>query len=256
MLKFNRSKSTDTTRNRCLIVGVFLYCFVFYCIFLLDKESIDFLLQEDGISENFGALFLFLSFIFSFILFFKSKSGNDFFIFKTGKNILFLFLGLVFLFGAGEEISWGQRIFHFDIPDFLEKANLQGEFNIHNLPFFHNVDSSGELRKAHFNMTHLFTLFSLGFCFFLPLLNSLWPFFSRLRQRIAVPLVPMEIGIFFAATYGFSKALLWFVLDVQLHAANLEVRESLWAFLFFMIAIQWIRKIKRKRSPAACNSKR
>jgi hypothetical protein len=32
-----------------------------------------------------------------------------------------------------EEISWGQRIFGFDTPEFLKSRNLQGEANVHNL---------------------------------------------------------------------------------------------------------------------------
>ncbi len=32
-----------------------------------------------------------------------------------------------------EEISWGQRIFGFDTPEFLKARNLQGEANVHNL---------------------------------------------------------------------------------------------------------------------------
>ena len=32
-----------------------------------------------------------------------------------------------------EEISWGQRIFGFETPEFLKSRNLQGEANLHNL---------------------------------------------------------------------------------------------------------------------------
>ena len=37
------------------------------------------------------------------------------------------------VFVAGEEISWGQRIFGFATPDFLLPLNQQGEFNVHNI---------------------------------------------------------------------------------------------------------------------------
>jgi hypothetical protein len=36
---------------------------------------------------------------------------------------------------AGEEISWGQRIVGFHTPDFMDDANEQGEFNLHNMGF-------------------------------------------------------------------------------------------------------------------------
>lgn len=38
------------------------------------------------------------------------------------------------LFLAGEEISWGQRMFGLRLPENLRAANLQGELNLHNLP--------------------------------------------------------------------------------------------------------------------------
>ena len=41
--------------------------------------------------------------------------------------------GIVLLFIAGEEISWGQRIFGYPTPDWIAERNLQEEFNLHNL---------------------------------------------------------------------------------------------------------------------------
>ncbi|MDQ3682419.1 MAG: hypothetical protein M3352_05005, partial [Bacteroidota bacterium] len=53
------------------------------------------------------------------------------------KNWLFLLtsilLGLVFFFGAGEEISWGQRILGIESSEYFKKKNSQGETNFHNL---------------------------------------------------------------------------------------------------------------------------
>ena len=37
------------------------------------------------------------------------------------------------VFAAGEEISWGQRIFGLATPDFLREANSQQELNVHNV---------------------------------------------------------------------------------------------------------------------------
>ena len=56
---------------------------------------------------------------------------------KSKRNVMFLFVtvlvGLVLLFGAGEEISWGQRIFDIESSEFFTKYNAQREINIHNL---------------------------------------------------------------------------------------------------------------------------
>lgn len=43
------------------------------------------------------------------------------------------FMTVVFIFGAGEEISWGQRILNVETSEFFEQHNAQGEMNLHNL---------------------------------------------------------------------------------------------------------------------------
>ena len=64
-----------------------------------------------------------------------------FFVFKGVKTQLFLFsllgIGLLLIFAAGEEISWGQRIFNIESGDFFTQNNLQKETNLHNLKIYH-----------------------------------------------------------------------------------------------------------------------
>ncbi|MFT5260454.1 MAG: hypothetical protein ACI9J2_002891 [Saprospiraceae bacterium] len=43
------------------------------------------------------------------------------------------FITIVFMFGAGEEISWGQRIFDIETSEWFAENNVQGEMNLHNL---------------------------------------------------------------------------------------------------------------------------
>lgn len=56
---------------------------------------------------------------------------------KGQRPFLFLFmtslLALFFFFGAGEEISWGQRLFNIESSEFFTQNNAQGETNLHNL---------------------------------------------------------------------------------------------------------------------------
>jgi len=53
------------------------------------------------------------------------------------KKALFIgmlaFMTVVFIFGAGEEISWGQRLLSVESSEFFEQHNAQGEMNLHNL---------------------------------------------------------------------------------------------------------------------------
>src|SRR5207344_1777464 len=47
--------------------------------------------------------------------------------------ILFGLLALGCLFSAGEEVSWGQRLFGFGTPHELASANGQDELNVHDV---------------------------------------------------------------------------------------------------------------------------
>jgi len=56
--------------------------------------------------------------------------------FRSHKFIYCLyFAAFIFFFGMMEEISWGQRIFDYNVPEFFRKYNTQGETNFHNLYF-------------------------------------------------------------------------------------------------------------------------
>jgi len=48
-------------------------------------------------------------------------------------SALHLLLALAAFFVAGEEISWGQRIFGWGTPEALDAINHQGETNVHNI---------------------------------------------------------------------------------------------------------------------------
>lgn len=48
-----------------------------------------------------------------------------------------MLFALAFLWLAGEEISWGQRIFDIATPDLLATINAQQETNLHNIPIFY-----------------------------------------------------------------------------------------------------------------------
>ena len=56
---------------------------------------------------------------------------------KAQKNWVFVgvwsFLALFAFFGAGEEISWGQRIFNIESSEWFKQNNAQAETNLHNL---------------------------------------------------------------------------------------------------------------------------
>ena len=66
---------------------------------------------------------------------------------RMDRRVLCILLGLsvFYLVCAGEEISWGQRVFGFATPEAIIERNQQQEFNIHNLklPVLHPRDIFG-----------------------------------------------------------------------------------------------------------------
>ena len=89
-----------------------------------------FYVREDGFIEWLTIVALLSGAFLCFYRTFKLKSQRSL-IFLLGMVLM----GLVFVFGVGEEISWGQRIFDIESPEFFIKHNAQGELNIHNLIF-------------------------------------------------------------------------------------------------------------------------
>jgi hypothetical protein len=215
---------------------------------LLSTDKVLSLTREDGPEEVMGAIFfLGCSILFSW-LFIRSEQGNDFHYFKTGKNFFWLFLALLFFIAFGEEVSWGQRIFHYDTPELMKDANIQEEVNIHNLKIFHGVDSTGE-RKSFFelflNIDRLFSIFWLVFCLICPLLARRSPRISDWFLKMNLPLVPLWLGIFFFINYFISKVLeLIFTQDTELSAIT-EVKETYFAFLFFLVSLWFLQCSKR-----------
>lgn len=144
--------------------------------------------KEDGFFEWLTAACLFGSCICFFLSF------------KKYRNFFFLLLALVMFFGAGEEISWGQRLLGYSTPESVKQINVQGEFTIHNLEVFNGKqlnkpNRSGIDRLLEIDL--LFKIFIFSFGILLPL--AVWHIkpVSKLVQKIRLPVPPVSIGIFF-----------------------------------------------------------
>lgn len=87
---------------------------------------------EDQLIEYLTSLVFFLGFVISF---YNLKLINQFKLTikqKLPLVIVIFGLGLFLLFVAGEEISWGQRIFDIPISQEFAATNTQEELNLHN----------------------------------------------------------------------------------------------------------------------------
>ena len=114
---------------------IFIYGFIYILPFggtIVGKTWFDLLKLEDGPLEWLQFLEYFFSSIFGILIFCKSKNKNSL------NSFIWLFLSALCFFIAAEEISWGERITGFSL-DSLTAISIQGETNLHNLPFFHNL---------------------------------------------------------------------------------------------------------------------
>lgn len=165
-----------------LITDIVVYGIIFWFIAFAVVKSIEsyeafrVVVREDGWVEYLTALFLFLGAIILGIHAVKAIRQND------KKQILFFTLAaLVFIFGAGEEISWGQRIFGIETGEYFMENNYQGETNLHNL----------EIGGVDLNMLIFSKLMFIALAFYfiiLPILVWKTKTFRKLVVDFGVPI--------------------------------------------------------------------
>ena len=97
-----------------------LFCFTLSTLFF----DLLFLTSEDGVVEILSVAFWIIGILFAIGIILNSKYKK--------KIVAFVLLSVCFI-SFGEEISWGQRIFNIETPDFIADANRQSELNFHNL---------------------------------------------------------------------------------------------------------------------------
>jgi len=121
------------SKQQIIKLCIFLFPIIFVSSILVERIPTDPLsnnfisfFYEDGPAENIEFINYLVSFVFS-IFIARSFFKNNYKLFCS----LYIFLAVLFIFIAGEEISWGQRIFNFETPEQFS-SNLQNEFNIHN----------------------------------------------------------------------------------------------------------------------------
>ena len=111
-----------------VLIIVFLVVVLGHVFFLIDVKLFEQFTYEDGIIEYLTLLGLLGGIYLSLHRIIKLwKYKNWRFLLINALLALFLF------FVAGEEISWGQRIFSVETPEFFQKNNAQNETNLHNL---------------------------------------------------------------------------------------------------------------------------
>ena len=213
---------------------IILYLLSSYSVFLFSQDEILKYTREDGLFETITALWLLVSSIVYFITFFRDKNGNALLFIRTNKNFFFLLLAVMFFFGFGEEISWGQRIFKWQSLDWFNQYNNQKETNIHNLAIFQRI----------LNFEHLSTYFWVTYCLIIPFVYKKSLAFAAWSDKINLPIIPIRLGTFFLLNY-----VIFIILKLSfrhsLQHSVVEVKESCLGFLFMISSIGFLLNGKR-----------
>jgi hypothetical protein len=160
---------------------------VTYSALLFTGGSLDFLRGEDGPLEWAGAVALLVSSVLFLLAFVRSQSASSE-AYGRLKRAIVLLLALAFLFAAGEEISWGQRILGIETPAQIKEVNRQDELNVHNA-----IGNTGRL-----SMNNLIKAFWFTFVVLVPVACVLS---TRVRRtlRNLIPILPLWIAPLFLA---------------------------------------------------------
>jgi hypothetical protein len=130
---FRRLSSTPMPRP--LVAGLaFILGVLVSGLILLHDDQEGFLvwIREDGLVEWLTFVELLIMCVFSFMMSKAFSHSNR----ESAAERVWFVLGFLFLFGAMEEISWGQRILGIESPQWFLIHNKQGEINVHNLVLY------------------------------------------------------------------------------------------------------------------------
>ncbi|MGE5250252.1 MAG: hypothetical protein ACM3QS_08565 [Bacteroidota bacterium] len=222
--------------------GMAIYMVLAYPVLALGDKIVGMMIPEDHYFENVGALSLFVASLLFFYCFVRAmrREARDrvFWV----KKLVYLALALLFFFGAGEEISWGQRILHIATPVTLADTNTQDELNVHNLNIF---------EKSHFfTVDRLFDIFWFLFAVAVPGAALALPRVRALAVR-SMPVVPWGLGALFLWDYALAKvaktlfAAGYTYAPIPLRQAVQEIKESNYSVLFVLAGMFAVWQLRR-----------
>lgn len=207
------SNSISKTEAAVLVL-IFIMLLIGFVLVFTNVPLFDQYIGEDASVEWITVLGLLLA---SFTCFARAVK------LRRHRTWLFLFtsilLGLVLFFGAGEEISWGQRILNIESPEYFKEKNLQGETNLHNLVL-------GGVKINMWIFTFLLTAVLGFYLLVIPLLYRKKKWMQNFVRYWGVPL---------PKTYQIVAFVFLFVTEFIPHGKRAELLEAGTALMLFLI---------------------
>jgi hypothetical protein len=154
-------------------------------------------------------------------------------------TVLYVVAAVVAVFVTGEELSWGQRIFHWLTPAGMATVNTQDETNLHNV---------GPLLTW-------FNVVSWAICLvalILPVVRwTIWSDRPRSIEGFAL-IPPLALAPFFALVFAYRSLRLVVLPDVGYTLTRYtEATELALYFALLAFAVLLVRKVRRERAAPA-----
>lgn len=185
------------------------------------------LLGEDGLYESVGAAAALVAGLLFALLFLAPGRDTT----RCNPWLLLFALGSILLFA--EEISWGQRVFGFASPVWLQAANQANELTLHNMAWF----QEGQVNRLN-AIVGLAAIVYLGV---LPWVAAYSRILSHGVARIRLPLADHSIACAVLAIPLFSI----FVQAIWIAQEAGEVAESVLQVVWLLFAIGAYREARQ-----------
>ena len=171
-----------------------------YVPMFLSADLIKLFVHEDKIFETLSAVYFFLTALLYIFAYFRSgKYHSDTHTWLKRRS--YLVLALFFVIFAGEEISWGQRIFNTGSSELVRSINYQDETNIHNLKW---IDVRGEDVSFPRSLLYpgtMFLIFTLSVWLVIPFVASVYKPASQFFESF-MPIFPWQLFLLMILNFG------------------------------------------------------
>lgn len=241
-------KVDDLIKNETIpgVIALIIISIYNSLVFFSTREELINYTREDGIVEYASVACYLASALVFFFLSLKAKinirtdsSGHI-------RHIFYFILALVMIGFAGEEISWGQRLLEYNIPEYWKHANRQGEANLHNLNLWDALDTSGNKKNGImrlFSSVALYTYFWFFLFVVMPIVTKIWSAANDYIKMMGIPVFNFFYGLLFMVNF----LTLEFIegIGIELRPVG-EVKETNFAVLYLAACISILAKSEHK----------
>ena len=201
-------------------------------LFFVDLNLFEAVSLEDGLAESLTAIFLLLAAVVALLTVITIKRRRGYF------HWFFVVVGAFFLLGCLEEISFGQRILVFDVPEFFVKNSSRPDLNLHNLFQGFAEKNLDKIQWHYFKTRTAAQMVAIAYGVYLPIMAFTGigrSFFHK--TKLVVPPLELVPGFVLAA-----------VLLSDVPTGEEEEYEELFLSLCFLLQM-WLERLTRTENP-------